>query len=166
MSNERWHASITPLIISANGDLERPQLHTSTSLPCCLQSGASYSCAQPWPGCAAIFPSLSPSSSTGHAFNCLHSPVDLIVKVADFPPYLVYSLFVVSSLHLYLEAKPTFTRCDNRLCHSWLHDWLFKPNTCKSQMLSSLFGHLNLNLVRSNARAILSRSYFPSEVNV
>ena len=127
MSDERWHASITPLIISANGDLERPQLHTSTSLPCCLQSGASYSYAQPWPGCAAIFPSLSPSSSMGHAFNCLHSPVALIVKVADFPPYLVYSLFVVSSLHLYLEAKPTFTQCDNRLCHSWLHDWFFKP---------------------------------------
>ena len=34
MSDERWHASITPLIISANGDLERPQLHTSTLLPC------------------------------------------------------------------------------------------------------------------------------------
>ena len=99
----------------------------STSLPCCLQSGASYSYAQPWPGCAAIFPSLSPSSSMGHAFNCLHSPVDLIVKVADFPPYLVYSLFVVSSVHLYLEAKPTFTRCDNRLCHSWFHIWLLKP---------------------------------------
>ena len=84
MSDEHWHASITPLIISANGDLERPQLHRSTLLPCCLQSGASYSYAQPWPGCAAIFPSLSPSSFMGHAFNCLHSPVDLIVKVADF----------------------------------------------------------------------------------
>ena len=154
-----------PLIISANGDLERPQLHTSTSLPCCLQSGASYSYAQPWPGCAAIFPSLSPSSSMGHAFNCLHSPVDLIVKVADFPPYIVYSLLVVSSLLCTWKPNPLlhdviigFVTVGSRLA--------FQTNTCKSQMLSSLFGHLNLNLVRSNARAILSRSYFPSEVNV
>ena len=125
MSNERWHASITPLIISANGDLERPQLHTSTSLPCCLQSGPVILTLKH--GLDALLSFLLSPHHHPWAMPSTASPVDLIVKVADFPPYLVYSLFVVSSLHLYLEAKPTFTRCDNRLCHSWLHDRLFKP---------------------------------------
>ena len=90
MSDERWHASITPLIISANGDLERPQLHTSPGseahrcLAVCKVGPVIHTLNHGLD--ALIFPSLSPSSSMGHAFNCLHSPVDLIVKVADFPP--------------------------------------------------------------------------------
>ena len=38
-----------------------------------------------------------------------------------------------------------------RLCHTY-----------KSQMLNSLYGRLNLTLIRCNARAILSRSHFAS----
>ncbi|KAL5477518.1 hypothetical protein EMCRGX_G024328 [Ephydatia muelleri] len=37
-----------------------------------------------------------------------------------------------------------------------------RTNTYKSQMLNSLYGRLNLTLIRCNARAILSRSHFTS----
>ena len=37
-----------------------------------------------------------------------------------------------------------------------------RTNTNKSQRLNSLYGCLNLTLIRYNARAILSRSHFPS----
>ena len=37
-----------------------------------------------------------------------------------------------------------------------------RTNTYKSQMLNSLYGRLNLALIRCNARAILSRSHFAS----
>ena len=37
-----------------------------------------------------------------------------------------------------------------------------RTNTYKSQMLNSLYGRLNLTLIRCNARAILSRSHFAS----
>ena len=126
MSNERWHASITPLIISANGDFQRG--HS------CIQAHRCLAVCKVGPviltlkhGLDALLSFLLSPHHHPWAMPSTASPVDLIVKVADFPPYLVYSLFVVSSLHLYLEAKPTFTRCDNRLCHSWLHDRLFKP---------------------------------------
>ncbi|KAL5466723.1 hypothetical protein EMCRGX_G030871 [Ephydatia muelleri] len=41
-----------------------------------------------------------------------------------------------------------------------------RTNTYKSQMLNSLYGRLNLTLIRCNTRAILSRSHFASSLNM
>ena len=52
------------------------------------------------------------------------------------------------------EARQALSQLASRLA--------VQTNTYKSQMLNGLYGHLNLTLIRCNARAILSRSHFAS----
>ena len=52
------------------------------------------------------------------------------------------------------EARQALSQLASRLA--------VRTNTYKSQMLNSLYGRLNLTLIRCNARAILSRSHFAS----
>eukprot|EP00731_Ephydatia_muelleri_P014937 Em0008g657a len=52
------------------------------------------------------------------------------------------------------EARQPLSQLASRLA--------VRTNTYKSQMLNSLYGRLNLTLIKCNARAILSRSHFAS----
>ena len=52
------------------------------------------------------------------------------------------------------EARQALSQMASRLA--------VRTNTYKSQMLNSLYGRVNLTLIRCNARAILSRSHFAS----